>query len=110
MNHNTGQVTHFRGDTQGAGSTRFRLDIVKLIAVGLILVFFAVWAGDRVGWEGDDLASMFGISYLDMVGRDGIYKYALQPLSYELSHWISDQGLHYLDLTVSLVVLGILTS
>jgi hypothetical protein len=106
MNQNTGQVTLIRGDAQGASSTRYWLDVAILITVSLILVIFAFWAGDRVGWEGDDLASMFGISYLDMVGRHGIYKYAWQPLSYELSHWISDQGLRYLDLTYLSNILG----
>jgi hypothetical protein len=63
-----------------------------------VLLAFAVWGGDRVGWEGDDLAIMFGATYLDEVSRE-VYRYAWQPLSYESLHALRRIGIGGLDLT-----------
>jgi hypothetical protein len=82
--------------------------MARLAAICAALILFGLWFGDRVGWEGDDLASMFGISYLDMVGRENVYRYSWQPLSYEISYWVSKTGIRFLDLTYLANVLGML--
>lgn len=53
--------------------------IAAALAVALALRF-----GNRVGWEGDDLALIAGVVNLDVLGRDHVYRHAWQPLSYEL--------------------------
>ena len=50
---------------------------------GALALAAAFYAGNRRGWEGDDVNLLFGIASLDLVGRDGVYRYAWQPLSYE---------------------------
>jgi len=82
--------------------------MAKLAAICTALILFGLWFGDRVGWEGDDLASMFGISYLDLVGRENVYRYSWQPLSYEISYWVSKTGIRFLDLTYLSNVFGML--
>jgi len=76
--------------------------------VACVLLAFGLWAGDRVGWEGDDLASMFGISYLDRVGRDQVYRYAWQPLAYEGLHALGRVGVRFLHLTYVANIAGML--
>jgi hypothetical protein len=50
---------------------------------GALALAAAFYAGNRRGWEGDDVNLLFGIASLDLVGRDGVYRYGWQPLSYE---------------------------
>lgn len=52
------------------------------IVLGLVLV--PMLFGDRLGFEGDGLALLFGMSQFEALGRLGVYRYHWQPLSYEL--------------------------
>ena len=63
----------------------FRLVIVYLIILLLFFLFF----GDRVGWEGDDLAQLEGIVNFPDKGTTGVYRYYWQPLAYQLSLWVN---------------------
>ncbi len=59
----------------------------------------AIGFGDRVGFEGDDLAVITGASHLDTVTRDGLYRFAWQPLAYVGGHALTTAGLPPLGLT-----------
>src|SRR5262245_33694659 len=78
-------------DPTASGSAWGRLASAVLFAVALVCV--GLWACDRVGWEGDDLALLSGIAYLDELGRHGVYRYAWQPLTYEVLHAMRSVGL-----------------
>lgn len=71
-------------------------------------IAFALFFGNRIGFEGDDLATIFGATALETVGRDAVYRYAWQPLSYEWLSWLVERGLHPDRLTYLGNVLGML--
>ena len=51
--------------------------------IGLVLVACSLWFGDRLGFEGDDVAMLFGIANFERVGINDVYRYHWQPLVYE---------------------------
>jgi hypothetical protein len=73
------------------------LPLFTLLAVALVA--FGLYFGNRVGYEGDDLVSIFGISALEVIGRDHVYRYAWQPLAYEALSWLMGLGLKSTQLT-----------
>src|SRR5258707_1066833 len=57
------------------------------VALSFLLLFAA-----RNGYEGDDIAQISGAMHLADRGPAGVYRYALQPLSYELASFIVRKG------------------
>ncbi|HEY1124100.1 MAG TPA: hypothetical protein VGE65_00585, partial [Sphingobium sp.] len=72
----------------GAGSMRKWPWLILLLAVGN-LVFLTLFA-DRDGYEGDDLNMVVPTAHLAAAKQGAllIYRYAWQPLSFELSSWL----------------------
>lgn len=99
---------HFSGDSIDSVERISILDRATLLLLGLALIIFAVWAGDRVGWEGDDLSVMFGIAHLEALGRENVYRYAWQPWTYEILHALRLTGFRFLDVTYIANVAGML--
>lgn len=75
-------------DRAWAGAANLLLILFAIGSIGLSLVF-----GNRQGWEGDDANLIYGISHLEALGRPAVYRYAWQPLSYELLATWSARGL-----------------
>ncbi len=70
-----------RGSSSSTTSRWLNLALFTLVAGAFLL-----WAADRDGYEGDDLNSVVPMFHLDAALRDEllIYRYAWQPLSYQL--------------------------
>ena len=83
-----------------------RHDAVRLLIAVAAATGLAVWFGDRVGVEGDDLAIIEGATHFDLKPRDGLYRFAWQPLSYFLAHGVTQMGLAPLSLTYLPNILG----
>ena len=62
--------------------------------------------GDRVGWEGDDLAIIESSTHLDVKPFDTLYRYPWQPLSIRAAHWLTRHGVPALSLTYLPNILG----
>ncbi len=76
-----------------------------LIAIALISGL-AVFFGDRVGFEGDDLAIIEGATNFDLKPSDTLYRFPWQPLGYFAAHWLTQHGVTPLVLTYLPNVLG----
>jgi hypothetical protein len=59
--------------------------IIFYITILLFLLFF----GDRVGWEGDDIEQLDGIINFSHKGKNLVYRYYWQPLTYQLNLWLN---------------------
>lgn len=72
----------------GAPARKLPWLLFSLLAIGN-LVFLTLFA-DRDGYEGDDLNMVVPTAHLAAAKQGAllIYRYAWQPLSYELSHWL----------------------
>lgn len=64
---------------------------LKIIIFYIIVLLFFLFFGDRVGWEGDDIDQLDGIINFSYKGKDLVYRYYWQPLTYQLN-----LGLNYL--------------
>lgn len=61
--------------------------LTSIIFYSLLLALF-LFFGDRVGWEGDDIDQLEGIVNFAHKGKDGVYRYYWQPLTYEVNLWL----------------------
>ncbi|WP_267383217.1 hypothetical protein [Cyanobacterium sp. uoEpiScrs1] len=59
--------------------------IIFYITILLFFLFF----GDRVGWEGDDIDQLDGIINFSHKGKDLVYRYYWQPLTYQFNLWLN---------------------
>lgn len=66
-----------------------RSSIFQLAAIYGLVLLFLLFFGDRVGWEGDDVDQLEGILNFQYKGKDLVYRYYWQPLSYQFSIWIN---------------------
>lgn len=64
------------------------LSLTMIIFYILLLLFF-LFFGDRVGWEGDDVDQLDGIVNFAYKGKDLVYRYYWQPLTYQLNLWFN---------------------
>ncbi|YAI81923.1 MAG: hypothetical protein ACQJCO_09110 [cyanobacterium endosymbiont of Rhopalodia sterrenbergii] len=60
-----------------------------IIIFYIIILLFLLFFGDRVGWEGDDIEQLDGIINFSHKGKDLVYRYYWQPLTYELNLWLN---------------------
>ena len=64
----------------------------RFLALGLALFSVLAWLADRDGYEGDDLAQIEGALHLTEKGFHGVYRFYWQPLTYQVSHWMTTLG------------------
>jgi hypothetical protein len=83
-----------------------RHDAARLLIALAAATGLAIWFGDRVGVEGDDLAIIEGATHFDLKPRDALYRFAWQPVSYFLAHGLTQMGLAPLSLTYLPNILG----
>ncbi|MGP0129506.1 MAG: hypothetical protein ACTMUB_09685 [cyanobacterium endosymbiont of Rhopalodia musculus] len=55
----------------------------------IIILLFFLFFGDRVGWEGDDIDQLDGIINFSYKGKNLVYRYYWQPLTYQLNLWLN---------------------
>lgn len=67
--------------------TRKSVLLTSILFYSLLLAGF-LFFGDRVGWEGDDIDQLEGIVNFAYKGKDGVYRYYWQPLTYEVNLWL----------------------
>ncbi|WP_107668316.1 hypothetical protein [Cyanothece sp. BG0011] len=71
----------------------------SIIFYVLLLALF-LFFGDRVGWEGDDVEQLEGIVNFAYKGKDLVYRYYWQPLTYEvnlgLMNWLDQPKLLFI--------------
>ena len=72
--------------SNSAGTNSTGADAVRWALGLLIATALAVWFGDRVGFEGDDLAIIAGSAHFDLRPLDSLYRYPWQSLSYFVAH------------------------
>ncbi len=61
--------------------------LASIIFYILLLAGF-LFFGDRVGWEGDDIDQLEGIVNFAHKGKNLVYRYYWQPLTYEVNLWL----------------------
>lgn len=73
-------------EQSGVRARRLIASLLILAGMASALVAFA----DRDGYEGDDLSFISGVLQLDEAKRGelSLYRYAWQPISYELASWV----------------------
>ena len=60
-----------------------------IIIFYIIVLLFFLFFGDRVGWEGDDIDQLDGIINFSHKGKNLVYRYYWQPLTYQLNLWLN---------------------
>ena len=65
-------------------------EVVRPLIFLSLVSALAIWFGDRVGFEGDDLAIIAGAAHLDWRPIESVYRFNWQPLSYITAHWLFD--------------------
>ncbi|WP_145961884.1 hypothetical protein [cyanobacterium endosymbiont of Rhopalodia gibberula] len=60
-----------------------------IIIFYIIILSFLLFFGDRIGWEGDDIEQLDGIINFSYKGKDLVYRYYWQPLTYQLNLWLN---------------------
>ncbi|XHU95808.1 MAG: hypothetical protein JJP05_09130 [cyanobacterium endosymbiont of Rhopalodia gibba] len=60
-----------------------------IIIFYVISLLFLLFFGDRVGWEGDDIEQLDGIINFSHKGKNLVYRYYWQPLTYQLNLWFN---------------------
>ena len=60
-----------------------------LIIFYIMILLFFLFFGDRVGWEGDDIEQLDGIINFSYKGKDLVYRYYWQPLTYQFNLWLN---------------------
>ena len=80
--------------------------VLRVLVAMAVTIGLAIWCGDRVGFDGDDLAIMEGATHFDLKPLDTLYRYAWQPLSFFIAHRLTQNGLVPLSLTYLSGILG----
>lgn len=81
-------------------------DALRFLIAVVVVTGLAIWCGNRVGFEGDDLAIIEGAVHFDLKPRDTLYRFDWQPLSYFTGRWLSKYGIAPLSLTYLPNLLG----